>query len=171
MALDRGDTMRKALMILAMMVILSVVVTAHGEEDFARAEEIIEQRTSCDNLTQDQLALLGDYYMEQMHPGEEHEYMDQMMGGEGSESLEQMHINMARSFYCGEHEAYGMMGNQQMGPGMMYNNEWSDARMGYGMMGTGMAGWWLGSLLWIAAAAFIFGVIFWWTKKMIMKKR
>ena len=99
------------------------LITAHSEEDFSQTEAIINQSVSCDNLTNDQLELIGDYYMEQMHPGEAHEYMDQMMGGEGSESLKQMHINIALRIYCGEtsYTGYGMMGY-----GMMGNYYYSD---------------------------------------------
>lgn len=77
-------------------------VSAHSDETLLEAEHIIEEQTSCDELTDTQLAAIGDYYMEQTHPGEEHEYMDEMMGGEGSENLEAMHISMAYRFYCDE---------------------------------------------------------------------
>ena len=97
-------------------------ISTHGEETFAQAEELIKQKISCENLTQEQLEILGDYYMEQMHPGELHEIMDERMGGEGSESLKQVHINMGLTFYCGEvgGMSSGMM-NTMMGRGMMGN--------------------------------------------------
>lgn len=98
--------------------------SAHGEDNFAEAEEIIKQKISCGNLSDAQLEILGDYYMEQMHPGELHEIMDDRMGGEGSESLKQTHIAIARAFYCGEH---GMMN-----AGMM--NALMGRNYGYGMM-------------------------------------
>lgn len=105
---------------------------AHGQETFAQAEEIIKQKIPCDNLTEDQLEILGDYYMEQMHPGELHEIMDERMGGEGSESLRQIHINMGLTFYCGERGAMsGGMMNIMMGRGMMNNYD-----SNYGMMGS-----------------------------------
>lgn len=96
---------------MAMIILLFVsVISAHSEEDFSQAQVLINQSISCDELTEDQLELIGDYYMEQMHPGEAHEYMDEMMGGEGSESLRQVHINMARNIYCGESSyRYGMI--------------------------------------------------------------
>ncbi len=96
-------------------------ILAHSEEDFSQAQALINQSISCDQLTDEQLELMGDYYMEQMHPGEAHEYMDQMMGGEGSKSLRQVHINMASNIYCGENTSYryGMMG--MMGGMMGYN--------------------------------------------------
>lgn len=108
---------------IAMIVILLSInfITAHSEEDFSQAQALINQSISCDEITEDQLELIGDYYMEQMHPGEAHEYMDAMMGGEGSESLRQAHINMARNIYCGENTSYryGMM--PMMGGMMGYN--------------------------------------------------
>ena len=95
----------------------------NGEEDFSEAERIIKQKISCDNLTNDDLEILGDYFMEQMHPGELHEIMDERMGGEGSLALKQAHINMGRIFYCGENQAsYGGMMNTMMGRGTMYSS-------------------------------------------------
>jgi hypothetical protein len=95
-------------------------IIAHGEDIFAEAEEIIMNKTSCNDISEDQLEILGDYYMEQMHPGELHEIMDERMGGEGSESLRIAHINMGNAFYCGEHDSFsrGMM-DIMMGRGMM----------------------------------------------------
>lgn len=152
--------MKKIFLVFVISVILlnSVAVHAHGEETFAQAEEIIKQKISCDDLNNDQLEILGDYYMEQMHPGEQHEFMDEMMGGEGSESLKQIHINMGRSFYCGEHEAVsrGMMGGM-MGGGMMNNNFNVEDR------GTSSLGvvWWFGyTILMLLTIAMIILIIF-----------
>jgi len=120
---------------------LSLFVTAHGEEDFAQAEELIKSKVSCDELTDERLEMIGDYYMEQIHPGEAHKIMDERMGGEGSETLRQAHINMALSFYCGQHQMMtaGMM-NMMMGRtkgGMMNMMGYGN---GYGIMGYG--GYW-----------------------------
>lgn len=110
--------------IFVIMIILAISINfvyAHGEETFAQAENIIKQKISCSELTDYQLEILGDYFMEQMHPGKLHEIMDERMGGEGSESLRQMHINMGLSFYCGEHGMFPnnmmnvMMGRRMMG--------------------------------------------------------
>ena len=116
-----------------------VFISAHGEEDFAQAEEIIQQKIPCSELTEEQLELIGDYYMEQMHPGEAHEIMDEMMGGEGSENLKQMHINMGLSFYCGESETMssGMM-NMMMGRSMM---DGGITNTMYGYSGYSFFGW------------------------------
>ena len=107
------------------MLLLGVSLVSAHEHDFDETKQIIDSGISCDKLTDEQLESVGDYYMEQMHPGEAHEMMDQMMGGEGSESLKQVHINMAKRLYCNENVyiGYGMMGNYPSYYG--YNNFWN----------------------------------------------
>ncbi len=108
--------MKTAIFVLfAIAVLLASLVPAalaDSNESFDQAKALIAAKTPCSDLTQDQLEGIGDYYMEQMHPGEAHEQMDAMMGGEGSDSLRQMHISMGERFYCGvSTSAGGMMGN------------------------------------------------------------
>lgn len=105
-----------------LILVVASLTIVNGEENFSKAEKIIEQKISCGNLTNDDLEILGDYFMEQMHPGELHEIMDERMGGEGSESLRQVHINMGRIFYCGESQTnYSGMMSMMMGrSGAMY---------------------------------------------------
>ncbi len=104
------------------MLLLSINFVSAYEHDFAETKQLIDSGISCDKLTYEQLEAIGDYYMEQMHPGEAHEMMDQMMGGEGSESLKQVHINMAKRLYCNDniYVGYGMMGGGMMN--MMMGN-------------------------------------------------
>ncbi len=169
-----------------LMLIFSAAAAANSG-DFGEAKQLIESKVQCSELTNAQLEGIGDYYMEQMHPGEAHELMDNMMGGEGSESLKQVHINMAKNLYCGDTSAaYGgmmgmMMGNGMMGSGygmMGYNGGMMNmmgtygGNYGYGMMGS--SGFFGASLLWIlfaAIGAFVFSVIFWWTYNMIAKDK
>jgi hypothetical protein len=163
-----------------MVVIFSMSMFALGDSDgghgsFEEAEEIINQKISCDDLNDEQLENLGDYYMEQMHPGERHNVMDEMIGGEGSESLKVAHINMAKKFYCGDQNVMstGMM-NIMMGR----DNSKIDLTHRRGMMnmmgyGNGI-GWFGGSLIWllyVALAAFVFGIIFWGTYKLMIKDK
>lgn len=102
-------------------------VSAHGEETLAEAEHLIEDEVSCEDLTDEQLEAIGDYYMEQMHPGEAHEKMDEMMGGEGSESLKNMHISMAYRFYCDEEiTSESTQENMPMGNMMGYSGNSSN---------------------------------------------
>src|SRR3989344_5757260 len=125
-----------AILVALVVLMMAISIVSAEEQAFTDAKKIIEDKVPCDDLSQDQLEHLGDYYMEQMHPGEAHELMDEKMGGEGSESLKQMHINMARTFYCGE--------SGMMGPGMMpmmmggYTNQGGRTNMMWnygGMMG------------------------------------
>ena len=109
--------MEKIILISLFVILFSFLVVAQEEHDFTEAKQLIDSKISCSKLTNEQLETIGDYYMEQMHPGEAHEYMDKMMGGEGSESLKQVHINIAKNIYCNENVGgmmgggYGMMGN------------------------------------------------------------
>ncbi len=163
--------------LIAALLLLSISpVLANEEETFAAAEEIIKQKASCNTLTEDQLEILGDYYMEQMHPGELHEIMDERMGGEGSGSLRQVHINLARSFYCGEQ---GMMSAGMMsmmmgrnGFGMMNGiksiggmNMMQGFYGGYGMYGANFFGWVFMLLVIVALVLLIV-----WLYKQIQKK-
>ena len=110
-------------LIIAFVLILSLVY-ANGEEVFLKAEEIIKQKIPCNLLSENQLESIGEFYMEQMHPGELHEIMDERMGGEGSASLRQTHISLAKAFYCGENQmmSVGMM-NTMMGRGEINNQK------------------------------------------------
>jgi len=109
------------------------LVFAH-EHDFTEAKQIIDSKLGCDKLNDKQLELIGDYYMEQMHPGSAHEAMDSMMGGEGSQSLKQIHIQMAKRFYCNENVG-GIIGG-----GMMNTMQGGMINMMGNMMGGGMMG-------------------------------
>src|SRR3989344_7165279 len=97
-----------SILIMALLILPGLVLAA---EDFTMAKQLIDSGVNCDNLNDVQLEAMGDYYMEQMHPGQAHEFMDNMMGGEGSESLKLVHINMAKRIYCNEniYIGYGMM--------------------------------------------------------------
>ncbi len=126
--------MRKIMLIFGILLLSIFLVLANGDHKsgIEESKKLVESGISCDKLTENQLEAMGDYYMEQMHPGEAHELMDEMMGGEGSESLRQIHIAMAKRLYCNDISGmtdYGMMG--MMGGGMM------NMMMGGNMMGSG----------------------------------
>ena len=120
--------MKKALLfVIGLVLLLNISSVLAYEHNLAETKQLIDSEIGCDKITDEQLEAIGDYYMEQMHPGESHELMDNMMGGEGSESLKQVHINIAKRLYCNENVyiGYGMMGSG----GMM-------SMMGRGMMGS-----------------------------------
>jgi putative membrane protein len=156
----------KSALLLALMLVFAAGVTAH-EHDFEEAGKLIESKILCNELTYEQLESIGDYYMEQMHPGGAHEIMDEMMGGEGSEGLLLMHIGLAQSFYCGNSEAMpASMMNLMVGGGD------STMMQGFGMMGNGnYGGWlWFGMLYWIVI---IIVIVFlgWWLISMLQKSK
>jgi len=67
------------------------------QQEISEAKGLIDSKVDCKELSDSQLEIMGEYYMEQMHPGESHELMHKMMGlQEGSEDEKQFHINMAR---------------------------------------------------------------------------
>ena len=116
--------MKKAIALFILFLVLLASQVLAQEHDFTEIKSLIDSGVSCIQLTNEQLEEIGEYYMEQMHPGEAHEIMDNMMGGEGSESLKQVHINMARRLYCNENVyiGYSMMGMMNKIGGSMMGN-------------------------------------------------
>lgn len=180
-----------SLMLLLLPSVLGDSETIESEEhsDFEQAKAIISAQTSCNDLNDEQLEILGDYIMEQMHPGELHEIMDERMGGEGSESLRLVHIRMAQTHYCGSYYnndnytnfnmmrgmmgmgGYGMIGMMGYNQGnMMGYNNYNNNYNGYGGMGNMMFGNYMGFgfgwmifmwLFWIAVFVGIIALIVW----------
>ncbi len=147
--------MKKLLLFTIVVLLLSMSIVYAHEHNSEEAKQLIDSEVDCDELSNEQLESVGEYYMEQMHPGEAHELMDDMMGGEGSDSLKQMHIQMARRLYCNE-DVGGMMG---LG-GMM--NMMGSNMMG-GLIWGGSWGLWsiIGILFWIALFAALILLIIW----------
>jgi len=136
--------LKKNYFLYVLIALFSIGIVFADMEEFEEAKQIIDAKTPCSELSESQLEAMGDYYMEQMHPGEAHEVMDEMMGGEGSESLKQMHIAMAKRIYCNDISGmanYGMMGYGMMGTGFKKGTNYGGmmgmmgSNFGYGMMG------------------------------------
>ncbi len=149
---------------------VSLAFATMDEGELAAAKQLISSNVSCDKLNPPQLELIGDYYMEQMHPGAAHEAVESMMGGEGSESLRQAHIQMALVLYCGQTNTsvtYGgmmgmmpfMFGSGGYGSGFMAYPY--GGMMGYDMMGYGGWGWIAGLAFWALAFVALVLVVFW----------
>jgi hypothetical protein len=152
--------MKKITLVIFFLLLVSMVafVSAHGNDPFDEAVEIIEQKISCDQLSEEQLEGLGDYYTEQMYPGKSHEKMYEIMGGKGSPNLKEMHINMAQSFYCGKHA--------------MLSSDTMNILMGRGMLhpvGYGVRGWNFMMVTSIVIYAtfllLLIIVLYWWLQK------
>src|SRR3989338_3332270 len=155
--------MKKAILILAMFLLGVAAVLAQESHDseIEEGKKLVESKTSCGKLSNEQLEAIGDYYMEQMHPGESHGLMDNMMGGEGSESSKQVHINMAKRLYCNENVyiGYGMMGSGGM-MNMMGNYPASYDYSNYG--------YW--NIFWILLFAAVIFLIVWIIHRFGMKR-
>ncbi len=110
-------------LVFAVLLLSSDPAAAITAQEISEAKALIDSKAECRNLSDDQLELIGEYYMNQMHAGEVHELMHRMMGlQEGSEAEKLFHANMAKTMYCGEHETgYGMdvMGGMMGYGGMM----------------------------------------------------
>ncbi|MEK6862037.1 MAG: hypothetical protein AABY07_08790 [Nanoarchaeota archaeon] len=162
--------MQKILFI-GLLIMLNIGLVYAQEHDFAEIKELIDSGISCDKLTEEQLEGIGEYYMEQMHPGEAHEMMDKMMGGEGSESLRQMHIAMARRLNCNE-DIGGMMNsggmmNMMMGGNMMGNNMMQSGMMGNG----GYSGYWnFLNVLYVILLIELIILVYLWIVKLLKNK-
>src|SRR3990172_225410 len=103
--------MKKTIFIFAFILFFAIgFANAVSQEELNEAKSLIDSAQDCKALSSDQLEIIGEYYMEQMHPGEAHKLMHQMMGlQEGSDAEKQFHINMAQRIYC--NQGYGgMMG-------------------------------------------------------------
>ena len=143
-----------SILVIFLLGIVAVLAQENHDGEIEEGKKLVESKTSCDKLSNEQLEAIGDYYMEQMHPGESHELMDNMMGGEGSESLKQVHINMAKQLYCNEnvYAGYGMMGSR----GMMNMMGSYPAGYDYGNYGYWNIFW---TLLFVAAIFLIVWII------------
>ncbi|HLC61873.1 MAG TPA: hypothetical protein VJI52_02555 [Candidatus Nanoarchaeia archaeon] len=133
------NKVKMQLVLISLMLVIFSAAAYSAEDEFAEAKSLIDTKTPCLQLSESQMELIGDYYMEQMHPGTAHTAMEQMMGGEGSESLRLMHIAIAKRVYCNDYSSsanYGMMGFGMVGNrnGGMMNMALS------GMMGSGTMG-------------------------------
>ncbi len=123
------------------MLYLATSIFAVSQDELAQAKQLIDSNASCASLSDEQFELIGEYFMEQMHPGEAHDFMHRMMGlQEGTQEEKQFHVNLAKSMYCGEGTSSGMTGSGVRG-GMMQTMMGSGTNGGWGgMMGYGWSG-------------------------------
>ncbi|MBS3165134.1 hypothetical protein J4439_06920 [Candidatus Woesearchaeota archaeon] len=135
------------------LLLLAVAYAASTDEsdEIEEGRRLVESGVSCSSLDDEELEAIGEYLMEQMHPGASHEAMHRMMGiGDGTEAHKLFHVRIAQMHYCGgagesDRSARGMMsgGMMQSGMGgMMGNLAGGFGRMmggfGGGMIGGGM---------------------------------
>ena len=159
-----------------------LMVNVFADENFDEAKQLIRDKVSCDKLNDGQLEEIGEYYMEQMHPGEAHKLMHKMMELEEDTKIEeQFHISMARTMYCNETNGIANMmysgGMMNMMRNNMMNFDYNGGgdMMGYNygnygnmMNGIGYGFGWFGLLLmilfWIAIIWLVIWIIQQFTK-------
>ena len=156
----------KKIFYIIMVLVLALGVVA--DDMIAQGQAIVQQGLSCDKLSDDQLQSVGEYLMEQMHPGPAHDAMDKMMGLDQNPTEDKaFHVRLAQSMYCGQggmmggNGGYGMMSGYR---GMMGGNG------GYGMMG------WTGStpvmgILWLVILVGLAILVWLWVIKLIRETR
>jgi len=129
--------MKRGVFIVIVLIMLSSLVIADG--DFTQAEELIKNNVPCSQLSDVQLNLLGEYYMEQMYPDETHPILHEMIVGKAQ--LFQLHGALARSFYCGDHAVLQtetmnfLMGRSLEGFPMLVQSQAGMSPTGYGATG------------------------------------
>jgi len=133
----KTSTMLTTLFLLALSASL---VSSASDEEMAEAKALVDSNADCSELDDEQLEKIGEYYMETMHPGNEHDLMDRMMGAEeGTERHEQFHVALAKRMYCKEYTWSGgmgsMMGANNFGGGMMQMMSYSPIGCGFGSSG------------------------------------
>lgn len=175
--------MKKISFVMAIILLLNLglvnAVNAITQQEIKEAKNLIDSKVDCKGLSDPQLEIIGEYYMEQMHPGESHKLMHQMMGlKEGSEDEKQFHINMAKAIYCGEANnimGSGMMGggmmNMMMGGGNMMNNIMGYGMMGNNPMGFGYSYWSFWNVIWQLFWIGIIVLVIWLIYKFIIKRK
>ncbi|MBI2580648.1 hypothetical protein HYV85_02470 [Candidatus Woesearchaeota archaeon] len=180
-----GKVMITTVFVIVLSAILLTTAAAHETINSTEIIKILGAKTPCSELTDDQLEGIGEYYMEQMHPGEAHGFMHQRMGlEEGSEAEEKFHINLAKIMYCGDtnQAMMGMMmgsaGSSMMGAGsggaaaMMGSG--GSGMMGYGMMGSSYGYWSLVNVLlalFLILSVVALSLLIVWLYKQIKRKK
>lgn len=168
----------KIMSVIVVSFLLLAMTGVLAEEDrgteIQSGQAIVEAKTSCDVLTNDQLEAVGEYYMELMHPGALHDAMEQVMGlEEGTQEHKDFHIALGERMYCGVSNSststgmrgyYGMMGSGNWGTYSMMSG------YGYGYAPS-YSFWSFWNISCIIFTALIFAVIFWGVHALISKKK
>ncbi len=71
----------------------------YADLKYTEAQMLIESKTPCSSLSDDQLAAIGEYYMDKLYYGNGREFVYRRIGDD-PESLRFAQIEMARKEYC-----------------------------------------------------------------------
>ncbi|MBI2141289.1 hypothetical protein HYU16_02590 [Candidatus Woesearchaeota archaeon] len=171
----------------AFLVMAAAAIAHEGgseESEIAIGKELFDSGVSCDELGNEQLEAIGEYLMEQMHPGDAHDVMHRMMGiEEGTPYHDQFHINLAQAMYCDTGTGVGtaigsggimgagtvagrMMPMMRMMQGMGFgqNTQGMMGSSGYSSIGSGY--WTLTNILYVILLLGLVGLVYFWLLKM-----
>jgi hypothetical protein len=177
--------MKQVFILIGILLLSTALVSANGNHQAISEEgrKLVDSNVGCEDLTKEQLETVGEYFMEQMHPGEAHENMHEIMGiEEGTEYHERFHVNIAKMMYCGEGGMMGsgmmnmmpmmmnMMGNgNTMGSGGMMDmmgGQNMQSGMMQGMMGYGFGYWNFVNVLYIILLIGLIILVYLWIIKL-----
>lgn len=94
--------MKKWLVLAFLALVGSALAHEHSEMANLDAKYLVYSGEGCENFSKDELMVIGDYYMEQVHPGFAHKVVHSMLGGDDSETLHNLHIHIAKVWHCME---------------------------------------------------------------------
>lgn len=177
--------MKEILVIPVFCMLLLNVTLAFADGDHQNEIEegkgLAKSKISCDELNDEQLEAIGEYFMEQMHPGESHEAMHKMMGvEEGTGYHKQFHVNIAKIMYCGESGMMGSGGMMGMMPmmnmtgGNMVAGQNLQTNMMQGMRGNwgyGFGYWNFINVLYVISLIGVIVLVYLWIVKLLRMQR
>lgn len=94
------------------MIVVALFASAESMnlDKIEEGKRLARSQARCEDMNEGQLEAIGEYLMEQMHPGSAHEAAHRMMGlEEGTLEHEKFHVNLTKSMYCGAGD-WGMLG-------------------------------------------------------------
>ncbi len=97
-------------------------VYGHGGVDEAKdkyVDSILNSSIPCKELSNQDLVMIGDYFMELMHP-QNHKIIEKVVCNNDEACLNQIHISVAKNTYCSKFHDYGWFGGYMHDVGMMY---------------------------------------------------
>lgn len=92
------------LLIMLVLMLLASQLFAHRglglKIEYEIGRTLVAQNVSCENLSDFELEMIGDYYLETKYPGRYHEMIDSGMGSRTEEEINQFHRDVAYEYYC-----------------------------------------------------------------------
>ncbi|MCX8205921.1 MAG: hypothetical protein N3H30_01695 [Candidatus Micrarchaeota archaeon] len=99
-----GSSGKQFMLILALLLLSVPILFAHRglglKVEYEIGRVLVAQNASCDTLSDFELEMIGDYYLETKYPGRYHEMIDSGFGSRTTEEINQFHRDVAYEYYC-----------------------------------------------------------------------